>query len=107
MINIPLYIQTIRLCLFQALAKDKLFPYIHIFAKGYGASGEPKRAYFLCFGICLAMTCIGKSHASQFNIQPFYYIIFNEFFERGVYYFADVSQPIEMLVIVRSVCLSA
>ncbi|XP_060571588.1 solute carrier family 12 member 3-like [Ruditapes philippinarum] len=45
---------------FQALAKDKLFPYIHVFAKGYGPSGEPKRAYFLCFAICLAMVCVGS-----------------------------------------------
>lgn len=36
---------------FQALCKDKLFPYIKFFSKG------PRRAYFLAFGIALA-SCI-------------------------------------------------
>ncbi|XP_060071216.1 solute carrier family 12 member 3-like [Ylistrum balloti] len=44
---------------FQALGKDKLFPYIEFFAKGYGQSGEPRRGYLLAFFICVAMTCIG------------------------------------------------
>ncbi|KAK6178797.1 hypothetical protein SNE40_011302 [Patella caerulea] len=44
---------------FQALGKDKLFPFIHYFAKGFGKSGEPKRGYFLTFGICIGVTCIG------------------------------------------------
>ncbi|XP_033750069.1 solute carrier family 12 member 3-like [Pecten maximus] len=44
---------------FQALGKDKLFPFIEFFAKGYGRSGEPRRGYLLAFFICLAMTCIG------------------------------------------------
>ncbi|XP_069138300.1 LOW QUALITY PROTEIN: solute carrier family 12 member 1-like [Argopecten irradians] len=44
---------------FQALGKDKLFPLIGFFAKGYGRSGEPRRGYLLAFFICLAMTCIG------------------------------------------------
>jgi hypothetical protein len=56
------YCQQIRIILykFQALSKDKLFPFIHIFAKGYGPSEEPKRAYILCFAICSAMVCVGK-----------------------------------------------
>ncbi|XP_052099973.1 solute carrier family 12 member 3-like [Mytilus californianus] len=44
---------------FQALAKDKLFPYIHIFAEGKGRSNEPVRGYILTFIICVAVTCIG------------------------------------------------
>ncbi|XP_067665544.1 solute carrier family 12 member 3-like [Haliotis asinina] len=44
---------------FQALGKDGLFPFIGYFAKGFGKSGEPKRGYFLTFGICIAMTCVG------------------------------------------------
>ncbi|ESO86681.1 hypothetical protein LOTGIDRAFT_166954 [Lottia gigantea] len=44
---------------FQALGKDKLFPYIHYFAKGFGKSGEPRRGYFLTFAICIGVTCIG------------------------------------------------
>ncbi|XP_076443670.1 solute carrier family 12 member 1-like [Babylonia areolata] len=45
---------------FQALGKDKLFPFIGFFAKGYGKNGEPKRGYFLTFFICVGMTCIGS-----------------------------------------------
>ncbi|KAK7115937.1 solute carrier family 12 member 3-like [Littorina saxatilis] len=45
---------------FQALGKDKLFPFIGFFAKGYGKNGEPRRGYFLTFIICLGMTCIGS-----------------------------------------------
>ncbi|VDI46631.1 solute carrier family 12 (sodium/potassium/chloride transporter), member 2 [Mytilus galloprovincialis] len=44
---------------FQALAKDKLFPYIHVFAEGQGKSNEPVRGYILTFAICVAVTCIG------------------------------------------------
>ena len=44
----------------QALGKDKLFPGIQFFAKGYGKGGEPRRGYILTFFICLGMTCIGK-----------------------------------------------
>ena len=47
--------------LLQALGKDKLFPGIHFFAKGYGKDDEPRRGYLLTFIICLAMTCVGKS----------------------------------------------
>ncbi|KAK3097309.1 hypothetical protein FSP39_008537 [Pinctada imbricata] len=44
---------------FQALGKDKLFPLLEFFAKGYGKSGEPRRGYLLTFFICVGMTCIG------------------------------------------------
>src|SRR5437879_1490777 len=39
---------------FQALCKDKLFPYIEYFGKGYGKNNEPRRGYLLAFGIGLA-----------------------------------------------------
>lgn len=45
--------------IFQALCKDKLFPYIHVFAKGYGKNGEPRRGYILTFIIALACCAIG------------------------------------------------
>ncbi|KAK7489742.1 hypothetical protein BaRGS_00019137 [Batillaria attramentaria] len=45
---------------FQALGKDKLFPLIGYFAKGYGKNGEPRRGYLLTFLICIGMTCIGS-----------------------------------------------
>ena len=40
----------------QALAKDKLYPGIELFAKGYGANNDPVRGYLFVF--CLALICI-------------------------------------------------
>lgn len=45
---------------FQALGKDKLFPFLKFFAKGYGKGNEPRRGYILTFFICVAMVCIGE-----------------------------------------------
>ena len=45
---------------FQALCQDRLFPHLHIFAKGYGKSQEPLRAYALTFIIALACVLIGN-----------------------------------------------
>ena len=45
---------------FQALCQDRLFPYLHVFAKGYGKNREPLRAYGLTFVIALACILIGK-----------------------------------------------
>ncbi len=47
--------------LFQALCRDKLFPYLHVFGKGYGKNDEPLRAYALTFVIALACVLIGES----------------------------------------------
>ena len=44
---------------FQALCQDRLFPFIHVFAKGYGKNNEPLRAYALTFVIALACILIG------------------------------------------------
>ena len=44
----------------QALAKDRLYPYIHVFEKGYGANNDPFRGYMLVFVISFAMIMIGK-----------------------------------------------
>jgi solute carrier family 12 sodium/potassium/chloride transporter 2 len=44
----------------QAVCKDKIFPYIHVFATGYGKADEPRRAYLLANVIALACVCIGK-----------------------------------------------
>ncbi|XP_046677992.1 LOW QUALITY PROTEIN: bumetanide-sensitive sodium-(potassium)-chloride cotransporter-like [Homalodisca vitripennis] len=40
----------------QALAKDKLYPNIEFFAKGYGANNDPARGYILVS--CIAFGCI-------------------------------------------------
>ena len=44
----------------QALAKDKLYPLIHVFGQGYGANNDPFRGYILVFFISLGCILIGK-----------------------------------------------
>lgn len=57
---------------FQAVCKDKIFPHIHIFAKGSGKSEEPRRAYALAFGLALACICIGDLNAIAPLISNFF-----------------------------------
>ncbi|KAJ3641069.1 hypothetical protein Zmor_027592 [Zophobas morio] len=45
---------------FQALCKDKLYPGIEWFAKGYGKNNEPIRGYILTFVIAVAFILIGQ-----------------------------------------------
>ena len=45
---------------FQALCKDRLYPYITFFAKGYGKNNEPVRGYVLCFFISVGFILIGE-----------------------------------------------
>ncbi|KAI9550869.1 hypothetical protein GHT06_000210 [Daphnia sinensis] len=44
--------------IFQALCNDRIFPYLHVFGKGYGKNDEPLRAYGLAFLIALACILI-------------------------------------------------
>ncbi|XP_064608218.1 solute carrier family 12 member 2-like [Liolophura sinensis] len=45
---------------FQAVCKDKIFPHIHVFAKGYGKNNDPRLGYLLTFFIGLAFVLIGS-----------------------------------------------
>ncbi|XP_047121744.1 bumetanide-sensitive sodium-(potassium)-chloride cotransporter-like [Schistocerca piceifrons] len=45
--------------IFQALAKDKLYPYIEWFSKGYGKNNEPIRGYILTFAIAVGFILTG------------------------------------------------
>jgi len=44
----------------QALAKDKLYPFLFFFAKGYGGNNDPFRGYILVFFIAEACVLIGQ-----------------------------------------------
>ena len=46
--------------IFQALCKDRLYPYITWFGKGYGKNNEPVRGYVLCFFISVGFILIGE-----------------------------------------------
>jgi hypothetical protein len=43
----------------QAVCKDRLFPYIHVFGKGYGKDGDPRVATIITFVIALGIVMIG------------------------------------------------
>uniref|UniRef100_A0A914XHV8 Uncharacterized protein n=1 Tax=Plectus sambesii TaxID=2011161 RepID=A0A914XHV8_9BILA len=57
---------------FQAVCKDRLFPYITYFAKGYGKDDEPRRAYGLGFGVAMLMILIGDLNAIAPIISNFF-----------------------------------
>lgn len=66
---------------FQALCKDKLYPYISFFGKGYGKTGEPVRGYILTFFIAIAFILVGEFFIYiilNYTIL-FIYICFNKF----------------------------
>ncbi|KAJ6220118.1 hypothetical protein RDWZM_005930 [Blomia tropicalis] len=58
--------------IFQALCEDKLFPYIHYFAKGYGKANDPRRGYILTFLIALVFIMIGELNAIAPIISNFF-----------------------------------
>ncbi|KRT82772.1 Amino acid permease, partial [Oryctes borbonicus] len=57
---------------FQALCQDKLYPYIHWFAKGYGQNNEPIRGYILTFVIAVGFILIGELNAIAPLISNFF-----------------------------------
>uniref|UniRef100_A0A646QDL3 Solute carrier family 12 member 3 n=1 Tax=Hemiscolopendra marginata TaxID=943146 RepID=A0A646QDL3_9MYRI len=57
---------------FQALCKDRLYPYLHVFAKGYGKNNEPLRGYALTFGISLGFILIAQLNAIAPIISNFF-----------------------------------
>lgn len=46
--------------IFQAVCKDRLFPYINYFGMGFGKGDEPRRGYVLCFVIAMLCILIGE-----------------------------------------------
>ncbi|XP_013870595.1 solute carrier family 12 member 2 isoform X2 [Austrofundulus limnaeus] len=57
---------------FQALCKDNIYPYIGIFAKGYGKNNEPIRGYILTFGIALVFILIAELNTIAPIISNFF-----------------------------------
>ena len=57
---------------FQAVAKDKLFPGIAPFAKGWGANNDPIRGYILVFIISLVCIIIGDLNQVSSLLSNFF-----------------------------------
>lgn len=53
--------------MFQAFARDNLFPYVGWFGKGHGASNEPYRGYLATFLISLVFTLSGHLNVTFFQ----------------------------------------
>lgn len=69
---------------FQALCKDKLFPYVDFFGEGYGANNDPVRGYVLVFFVSLICVFVGKldvvsSLLSNFFVAAYTLINFSVF----------------------------
>nr|CAD2122133.1 unnamed protein product [Meloidogyne enterolobii] len=62
--------------IFQALCGDKLFPFIHPFAKGNGKNNDPFRAYFLTLLIALSVIMIGELNPIADLISNFFLAAF-------------------------------
>uniref|UniRef100_A0AAQ5XL88 Solute carrier family 12 member 10, tandem duplicate 1 n=1 Tax=Amphiprion ocellaris TaxID=80972 RepID=A0AAQ5XL88_AMPOC len=57
---------------FQCLCRDKIYPYIGFFAKGYGKNDEPLRAYLLCYIIAVAFILIAELNTIAALISNFF-----------------------------------
>jgi len=57
---------------FQALCKDKLYPYLEPFGRGYGKNNEPIRGYMLTFVIALGCILIAELNAIAPLISNFF-----------------------------------
>ena len=57
---------------FQAVAKDKLFPGISCFAKGTGVNNDPLRGYFMVFVISLTCIIIGDLNKVSSLLSNFF-----------------------------------
>lgn len=69
---------------FQALCKDRLYPKIEWFAKGYGRNNEPVRGYILTFVIAIAFVLIAELNLiapliSNFFLAAYMLINFSTF----------------------------
>ncbi|XP_042225259.1 bumetanide-sensitive sodium-(potassium)-chloride cotransporter-like isoform X3 [Homarus americanus] len=56
---------------FQALCKDRLYPYIQVFGKGYGRNDEPYLGYVLAFIIILLFTLLDVNWGSSTQAQMY------------------------------------
>uniref|UniRef100_A0A669E2H7 Solute carrier family 12 member 10, tandem duplicate 1 n=1 Tax=Oreochromis niloticus TaxID=8128 RepID=A0A669E2H7_ORENI len=58
--------------IFQCLCKDNIYPYIGVFAKGYGKNDEPLRAYLLTYFIAIAFILIAELNTISAIISNFF-----------------------------------
>lgn len=60
----------VSLFLHQCLCKDKLYPFIGFFGKGYGRNNEPIRSYILAYLIAVCFILIGEAqHLPSLDVE--------------------------------------
>ena len=42
------------------MGKDKIYPFVHFFARGYTANNDPWRGYLLVFGVAMGFAMIAS-----------------------------------------------
>uniref|UniRef100_A0A914X1N1 Solute carrier family 12 member 2 n=1 Tax=Plectus sambesii TaxID=2011161 RepID=A0A914X1N1_9BILA len=58
--------------IFQAVCRDRIFPYVSFFTKGYGKNDEPRRAYGLTFILAMLIILIGDLNVIAPIISNFF-----------------------------------
>lgn len=76
----------------QSLAADKIFPFLHIFAKGEGAMNNPRRAVLLAAGIACLTISLGNLNLIAPVVSMFFLISYG-LLNYATYYEAKAASP--------------
>jgi amino acid transporter len=76
----------------QSLATDRVFPVLNVFAKGHGATSNPRRAVLLSLAIALGTVAIGNLNAIAPVVSMFFLISYG-LLNYATYYEARAASP--------------
>ena len=76
----------------QSLAADRIFPFLHPFAKGSGPANNPRKAVLLCLGIALATIGLGQLNIIAPVVSMFFLVSYG-LLNYATYYEAKAASP--------------
>ena len=76
----------------QSLAADRIFPYLHFFAKGVGSARNPRRAVLLAAGIACLTVALGNLNLIAPVVSMFFLISYG-LLNYATYYEARTTSP--------------
>ncbi len=76
----------------QSLAKDRIFKVLNPFAKGEGATNNPRRGVWLCLGIALGVAALGNLNLIAGVVSMFFLISYG-LLNYATYYEARAASP--------------
>lgn len=76
----------------QSLSADRIFPFLNLFAKGSGASGNPRRAILLTLAIAIATIGLGQLNLVARVVSMFFLISYG-LLNYATYYEAQTKSP--------------